>query len=129
MFKALKITFLIFLFGFISCEKNPGLGGTSTIDGIVTFQEVFNGEVTSEYPAQEERVYIIYGDSTNVYDDEMRTDFNGRFEFNNLTKGVYTIYSFSSCQLCPSGKEAIFRELEVSENNSSVNCPEIKLIK
>ncbi|MDH5767067.1 MAG: hypothetical protein OEZ38_13725, partial [Gammaproteobacteria bacterium] len=42
----------------------------------------------------DERVYIIYGDGS-YYDESIRTDIDGSFEFTGLRKGSYTIYASS----------------------------------
>src|SRR5690606_323401 len=105
------MTFLMFatigLF-FSGCEKEEGEGGRSSISGVVIEQrmgEPLNPVIEEEYPLADVRVYIIYGDSTEIYDDDMRTDFDGRFKFRFLRKGTYTIFTYSECNVFDDGCE------------------------
>jgi len=122
--------FALFILLATACSKEPGVGGNSTITGKVIVQELdpFTGEVSSTYEAQEERVYIIYGDN-EIFDDEIRTHYDGRFQFSELFKGSYTVYVYSDCSACPSGSEAILTTIEITENNSEVEISEDIIIK
>lgn len=113
---------LVLLLG--SCEKDPGQGGNATIRGKVVINEVSNsGNILAEYEAVEERVYIIYGDN-DIYDDEVRTSFDGQFKFDDLFQGSYTVFVYSDCSSCPSGKETIMQSIEVTENNETFSFSE-----
>lgn len=46
-------------------------------------------------PFADEDVYIIYGDEDDIYDDNIKTNFDGTFEFNNLRKGKYKVFAYS----------------------------------
>lgn len=121
------ITFFLFLallLGITACEKDPGEGGNSTIQGKVVVNEVSNsGIVLAEYGAVEQRVYIIYGDN-EVYDDVVRTSFDGRFKFTDLFKGTYTVFVYSDCKSCPSETEAIMQSIEVTDNGETYTFSE-----
>lgn len=114
-----------------ACEKNPGEGGTSSIEGKIMIEEVDNfGVVVKSYPALEERVYIIYGDN-EFFDNEVRTHFNGRYQFEFLNIGSYQIYAYSECFVdsCTVPKYAEIIEVGVSANNQVVNSPDITILK
>ena len=88
--------------GFIACEKSAGEGGTSTIEGQVyklyTFQNATTGEWDTSYFQLDagKDVFIIYSDdSLAVYDDKFETDYNGRYHFEYLRNGDYTIYTYA----------------------------------
>jgi hypothetical protein len=78
----------------ISCSKEPGKGGTSTIKGVVYVQE-YNKDLTikvgNPYPAQDWDVYLVYGDD-EIYGDNFKTDYKGEFQFDYLQEGNYTVY-------------------------------------
>lgn len=74
--------------------------GSSRIYGVVRLTNYKN---SSEYPflevkdvsfATEHEVYLRYGDH-KFYDERVRTDYNGYFEFKNLIPGDYEVYTFS----------------------------------
>ena len=85
---------------FAACTKEAGEGGTSVIQGQVykihTFQNSTTGEIDTLYFQLDagKDVFIIYSDDeTDIYDDEFETDYNGRYRFEFLRKGDYTIYT------------------------------------
>ena len=87
---------------FIACEKSEGEGGTSIIDGqvwkIFTFQDALTGAWDTSYYTLDsgKDVFIIYSNNIQeVYDDKFETDYNGRYRFEYLRKGTYTIYTYA----------------------------------
>jgi hypothetical protein len=113
---------------FTSCKKDAGEGGTSTIEGkvykIFTFQNPISGQWdTSFFQLDSGRdIFIIYSDNQEViYDDKFETDYNGRYHFEFLRKGVYTIYTYSDSTDGSGIKYdyPIFKNIEISSNNSS----------
>lgn len=94
--------------GTLACTKDAGLGGTCTLTGRVLAEERNNaGILLRSYWLPDERVYIIYG-SSPVYNDDMRTHFDGTYRFENLRTGQYTVFCYSNCDTCDSGTEPIF---------------------
>jgi hypothetical protein len=117
---------------FMACDKPEGEGGTSAIQGKIIIRD-YNTNFTllqSTFPAQEERVYIIYGDN-DFYDNDTRTSYDGTFKFENLRKGNYKIFAYSddSTFTVPGGQYAIIKEVEITEDNQTVEIPTIYLLK
>ena len=117
---------------FLSCDKPEGEGGTSAIKGKIIIRD-YNTNFTllqSTYPAQEERVYIIYGDN-DFYDNDTRTSYDGTFKFENLRKGNYKIFAYSddSTFTVPGGQYAIIKEIEITEEHQTIEIPTIYLLK
>lgn len=82
--------------GFTMCEKPPGKGGRATVRGKVFATDFDN---TQRVPISRgyqpgERVYIVYGEGTMVGDD-IRTSYDGSYEFRYLTKGKYKVFANS----------------------------------
>lgn len=80
----------------ISCEKDEGKGGTSSITGRVIVRQ-YNSNFTtliSQYEATDEDVFIIYGDDV-VYGDKTTTNYDGTFRFDYLREGNYTVFAYS----------------------------------
>jgi hypothetical protein len=122
--KWLAAAALIILF-FTTCEKPEGIGGTSTITGKVILKEYGNqGTVINEYGAPDYDVYIIYGDNT-IYDDDVKTHFDGSFQFPYLYKGSYTLYAYTECELCIPQDQPAMVTVEITENRSHVEAPVI----
>ena len=114
------VLFLSLLISFTSCEKESGEGGTSVIQGQVykihTFQNFTTGEMDTLYYQLDsgKDVFIIYSDNeTEVYNDKFETDYNGRYHFEYLRKGDYTLYTY---------------EDSIDMNNVSYDYPLFKLI-
>ena len=117
--------------GFSSCEKQTGEGGTSVIEGEVAYFEVTFNTLTLQndthlYPKSGKDVFIIYSDNEgSVYDDKFETDYNGKYHFEYLRKGNYTIYLNKDTTITtgPDSEYSydipIFKHVTISSNNST----------
>ena len=115
-------------FGFTACEKQSGEGGTSVIEGqvykIFTFQNPTTGAWDTSYFQLDagRDVFIIYSnDNTELYDDKFDTDYNGKYHFEYLRKGEYTIYTYSDSTDNSNVKHEypVFKQITISSNNST----------
>jgi hypothetical protein len=108
-----------------ACEEGPG--GTAGITGRVVVQQFdLYGVLFNEYPAADERVFLVYGQDS-IVGDETRTHYSGRYQFDFLRKGVYTVYVLSPCSSCPGGEEAITAELEINQSGKLTQAPVLYL--
>jgi len=117
------ILFLSLASVFAAC-KEAGQGGDAAIRGYVHVQK-WNSTFTqfiSEFPAKDVYVYIIYGDRTFGYDDRVKTDFNGNFEFSYLYEGRYRVYTYSKDSTLndPSGIVPVVREINITDRKQFV---------
>ncbi len=117
----------IIVVGFMACEKDAGEGGTSVIEGQVykihTFQNSSTGAMDTLYYQLDsgKDVFIIYSDNeTGVYDDKFETDYNGRYHFEYLRKGDYTLYTYAdSIDVNNVNYDyPIFKHIKINSNNS-----------
>ncbi len=124
---------LIILFFVSSCEKSPGEGGTSTIQGSVyklsTYYNVLTQQTDTVYYQLDAKkdVYIIYSDNENeFYNDNIETNWNGQYRFDYLRKGDYTlfVYTDSTDALNISYDYPIFKHVKIDANNSTVTLPD-----
>ena len=118
---ALSITFL-------SCEKEVGEGGTSTLKGRVLVKN-YNSDFSvklGEYYAPGVDVFILYGNDM-IYSDKFETGLDGWYHFEFLTKGEYTVYALSadSTRQSPSGETVVLQKVSITENNQTVTVPDI----
>lgn len=116
---------LIFI-ALISCKKEAGEGGASIINGKITINEYseINNTLVRSYNAADEDVFIIYGDN-DFYGDKISTDENGTYQFENLQKGDYKLYSFSDNE--EGDTEAIYSDVNISSNGSVTNASTITI--
>ena len=114
--------------GFTACEKQSGEGGTSVIEGqvykIFTFQNPTTGAWDTSYFQLDagRDVFIIYSnDNTELYDDEFDTDYNGKYHFEYLRKGEYTIYTYADSTDNSNVKHEypVFKQITINSNNST----------
>lgn len=92
-----RIFFFAFAFSiFCACAPEEGKGGLASIEGKVLIQNINALQEVSgtAYAAIDEDVFISYGNS-GLQDDKESTGPNGKYKFENLTKGDYTIFVFS----------------------------------
>ena len=113
--------------GFMACKKDAGEGGTSVIEGKVykihTFQNSSTGAMDTLYYQLDsgKDVFIIYSDNeTEVYDDKFETDYNGKYNFEYLRKGDYTLYTYAdSIDVNNVNYDyPIFKHIKINSNNS-----------
>lgn len=113
---------------FIACEKPEGEGGTSVIEGqvykIFTFQNPSTGAWDTSYFQLDagKDVFVIYGnDRSEVYDDKFETDYNGKYHFEYLRKGDYTLYTYADSTDGSMVKHdyPIFKQISITSNNSN----------
>tara|TARA_B110000444_G_C18749607_1_gene552110 strand:- start:122 stop:562 length:441 start_codon:yes stop_codon:yes gene_type:complete len=134
---------LIIIIGFSACKKEAGEGGTSIIEGkIIYFKKVINESTfqtdTIFFPKAGKDVYVIYSNNEGeLYDDKFETDYNGRYRFEYLRKGVYTIFTYvDSVILNPNNGDVletidfpIYRYTEITSNNSTVRVGDFMIDK
>ena len=116
----------------VSCSKDAGEGGNSTIYGKVIAYN-YNAEFThlkGVYPAPDEDVFIIYG-SDRSFSQRIRTNYNGVYEFKYLRPGDYTIYVYSkdSTLTLPQEIYPVIREVTIDKNKQSVEVPDMKIFR
>lgn len=124
-----SLAFAGVLFLLQSCTKVEGPGGSSTIKGKLRV-EVYDiaGNLINEYDAQDEDVYLIYGDEGTFYDDDVKTSFDGSFEFRYLQKGNYQVFVYQDCNNCASGKEAVLVDVEIIDSKTTTDIGTITII-
>jgi hypothetical protein len=130
--KPLILMALLLTILFSNCSNPEGKGGELTLTGQVIARK-YNLTFTNliaEYPLHEERVYIIYGND-EIYSDDFRTDFQGRYRFENLQPGKYTIFAYArdSTGNQPSGETPVFVEVNLTSNNPATEAPILILNK
>lgn len=116
-----------------ACEKDPGEGGSATVKGVVIVRDLdSDGNLKDEYGAQDERVFMIYGDNS-IYDDDTRTHYDGSFQFKYLYKGEYTIYVYTKCdedeEDCPTSEQKpVMTTFEITEKGQTFDLDTIYII-
>lgn len=127
------IVFGVLILAFSACSK-PGNGGAATIAGTVTVRLIKEStlDTLTTFDAQDERVYLIYGEN-NTFDDDTRTTYNGNFNFYYLFPGDYTIYVYSDCTFlideCPNESTAIVQNISIGKARETVDLGEIIINK
>ena len=123
-----KLFYLICIVFFASCSKE-GEGGSAVISGIVKKEVIApNGNLIETVPAINKDVFIKFGDSEFVNED-VKTNELGNFEFPFLRKGDYSIFVYSDCVDCDSGKESIEQSVELKKINSTISDLELVVRK
>jgi len=112
-----------------SCKKVEGQGGTSTIKGVVIEQKYIGSNIIAEYPAADQDVYIIYGADDTFYDDDIKTSYDGSFEFKYLNNGIYKLFVYEDSSTDPSGKAVKMVEVEITSKKSTIEVDTIYIKK
>ena len=122
-FRIISSVFLVTILIF-SCRKVEGPGGSVTIKGIVV-ERNHVGNAVFEYPAADQDVYLIYGSENSFYDDDIKTSFDGSFEFRYLQKGDYQLFVYEEDNAEPSGTSEILIPINASDNNQIITLDTI----
>ena len=108
--------------------------GNAQIKGTVYIINYLNSSV---YPnlivkdttlAQEQEIYITYGNH-EYYDDRIRTQYDGTFEFNNLIKGNYEVFLYSEDISGGTEDIVIMHEVIIDNENQIINLGDIYIEK
>lgn len=128
---ARHIILLLFL-SIAGCKKGPGEGGSSSIRGKI-FRYGYNANFSTLLDssfAEEEDVYIIYGDAV-TFGDRQNTNHDGSYEFKYLRKGKYTIFAYEddSTKYPVKARRAVEIVVEITENKQNLDAPQLNLVK
>ena len=120
----------------MACVKDPGLGGSGIISGKVNkeVRVVLTNPNTAIYsvPAADQDVYIVYGSHISP-DDKVVTNYNGEFEFRNLRRGNYTIYTYSkdttgvNPPVIDPSRMVILKEVELIDNQDQIELSDLTI--
>lgn len=110
------------LFLFQSCTKVEGPGGSSTIKGKIHVN-VYDvaGNLINDYDASDQDVYLIYGKDGTFYDDDLKTSYDGTFEFNYLQKGDYQLFLYEDCNSCASGEAVVLVDVKITDSKTTTD--------
>ncbi len=108
-----------------SCAKSEGTGGLASIKGKVYAYDVndFGNKLDSGYYGGV-RVYISYGENTGV-DDDVRTDYNGNYQFDWLRPGNYKVWVLSDCDTCNLLQTKDLVNVEIKKRRESVEVRDL----
>lgn len=118
---------LLCAIAFGGCKKEEGPGGLAQIRGTILRQDINNNTgqpIGAPYAYPEFNVYIRYGDH-DYFDDKTDTNPNGLFTFNWLRTGTYTVFVYSECPSCPSGKKELSSTVTISGRDDVATVPTI----
>jgi hypothetical protein len=108
---------ILLLPALLSCNRDEGTGGSSSISGYV-YNIVHNDDdytfSADTMPAGKQDVYLIFGDDASRYfGEDAETGVNGLYRFDYLRKGDYIVYAYSEY---PDGRrEAVSRHMNVGK--------------
>lgn len=116
------LVLLVFVgLGLVSCNKEEGQGGDSTIRGKI-LQRVFDEDykiLQSSLPLGNEDVFIVYGSDVSV-SDKVETNYDGTFEFKYLQKGSYKIFYYSQDSTgVATAKVAVVKEVQLGDGSTT----------
>ena len=109
----------MFLLLVFSCKKEAGQGGRAIIKGKLFADNFYSKSFNSRSALADERVYLVYGNQKSCSDVDLRTGYDGSFEFDFLRKGKYKLYAYSldtgfktPCSVIP-----VVKEIEIKKTD------------
>ena len=115
----LFLPFFVLIMVFSSCQKVEGPGGTVTIKGVI-IERNHVGTSIFEYPAADQDIYLIYGNENSFYDDDIKSSYDGSFEFRYLQKGNYQVFAYEDDNSVASGMSEVIVDVSATENNQVI---------
>ncbi|MDQ3190429.1 MAG: hypothetical protein M3Q58_02445 [Bacteroidota bacterium] len=121
-----KIYFLLIITTalIISCKKESGEGGKASVKGKVYSGNYHSpGVILNEEDGEaDERIYLVYGEKENAYDDDERTSHDGSFEFKFLRKGFYKLFAYSldTAKAASAPMVPIVKTFEITDSKQQV---------
>jgi hypothetical protein len=106
-----------------ACNKEEGLGGSSSLEGYV--YEINHSDdnfsfKTDTFPAVKKDVYLIFGSNEEDYfGDDVETDNKGFYRFDYLNKGNYIVYSYT--EYASGRKKGISQQVRVDGGTNRAN--------
>jgi len=112
---------------FFSCTKEAGEGGLASISGKVYAHDYDKqGNLKAEGYIGEVRVYIGVEGSSELLDD-VRTQYDGSYEFPFLRKGNYKIWVYTQCDSCLNDLLPIVQEAHITERKQRLVMPDFDI--
>lgn len=124
----LFLPIFVLLMVFSSCQKVEGPGGSVTIKGVV-IERNHVGTSVFEYPAADQDVFLIYGNTNTFYDEDVKSSFDGSFEFRYLQKGNYQVFMYEDDNSVASGMTEVLVDVSATENNQVITLDTIYIDK
>jgi hypothetical protein len=113
--------FLFLLLLLASCNKDEGLGGSSSLEGyvysVVHYDDNFSFS-TQTFPALDKDVFLEFGDDLSV-GERTKTGREGYYRFDYLRKGDYTVYALSS--FADEHKAAVAKKIKVGGGSNQAD--------
>ncbi|MEW6470101.1 MAG: hypothetical protein AB1458_14335 [Bacteroidota bacterium] len=145
MKKTISLTFILFasVIFIASCSKGPGEGGKAAIKGKVfvrNYDATFT-QLYASYYAQDEDVYIIYGDDA-TFSRSVKTNYDGTYVFPYLRPGKYKVFTYSkdtvkylngqpnySGNVVASKTVHVLKEVEIVGKKDTTVVPDLEIVK
>jgi hypothetical protein len=108
-----------------SCKKVEGVGGKATIKGKVYVKNYVGTTLTSEFYGADYDVYIIYGEDNTFYDDNVKTSYDGSFEFRYLRPGIYKVFAYTDDSSSPSGQSEVMTIVEIDGKKDIIEIEDL----
>jgi hypothetical protein len=118
---------------FAACTKGPGEGGRAFIKGklyVKNYKAYPDTTLQASYWAQDENVFIIYGDEPGV-GKSVKSAYDGSFQFEYLRKGKYKVYALSDDRASGinSKTKEVLVEVEIKSATETVDIGTITIEK
>jgi hypothetical protein len=121
------ISVLLIISFLVSCEKEPGPGGKSTLYGKVLVKD-YNStftELNEIYYGPGIWVYLVFGNDRD-YGERIQTGIGGVYEFKYLRPGKYRVYAFSKDSTLSTNAEIpVIREVEIPSGRQEIGLEDL----
>ncbi len=118
---------LAYIFFASACTKQQGFGGLASIHGkVYAYDYTPNGKLEAEGYTGDQRVFISVSGREGVLDD-VRTDYQGAYRFDELRPGKYTLWVYTECDTCTDNIKPVIQEVEINSKKQVISMPDFEI--
>lgn len=125
MTKNITLLGLLIVILLSSCTKEAGFGGLANITGKVYAKDYTPAGIIEAEGYTADMKVVISVEGSGVVLDEVRTDVNGSYKFENLRKGKYQVWSFTECDKCTNNETPVIKSAEITDKKENLVLEDI----
>lgn len=111
-----------------ACKKEAGEGGLATIKGKVFASDLTtSGDVKDSTYMGDQRVFIGVAGQGYAFED-VRTNYEGKYEFRFLRKGDYEVWVYGDCDTCIRKQTYHVQQASISDKKQVIELPDFRIV-
>lgn len=112
----------------LSCKKEPGFGGLATISGkVYAVDSTTGGNLKDEGYIGDFDVFIGVQGEPGILDN-IKTSYDGSYQFDELRKGTYDVWVYRRCDACAGDILLIKKTVVIKDNKDEIVLEDFNVV-